>query len=90
MSTEAGIYIGTKHILSAIGAALVASWAGWRMFFSTKIQQLDMLNSSHIELSAKLTKHIDDEAIEFEKITKILERVHIRLDDIWKFLAEKK
>ena len=90
MSTEAGVYLTAKHLGAAALASIGAAWAGWRMFFSLKVRQLDELNASHIVLSAKLTKHIDDESIEFEKITKTLERIHTRLDDLWKFLAEKK
>ena len=90
VSTEAGIVIGTKHILSAIGATLVSAWAGWRMFFSLKVRQLDELSDSHRLLSAQLNQHIEDESGEFEKITNSLERVHTRLDDMWKFLAGQK
>ena len=90
MPAEAtGIAISAKTIFIAIGSFLGTAWAGWKLFFSVKIEQLDTLIESHNRLSAKMDEHIRDEEKEFTKIGGSIDTVHERLDELLLFLAKK-
>jgi len=83
VSSEAAIVVSAKALWGAVVAVLLSLLTGWKLFFSHKIQQLDELNNSVRDIDVCLKAHIQSEERKLDKI-------HARLDDIWKFLAGDK
>lgn len=80
MPDSAGIFISTRQIIGALGTFLLATFTGWKMFFSAKLQQIS-------DLEKKLQDHIDAEDTQLVSIENKIDAVHKRVDDIWKHLA---
>ena len=80
MSSEAAIVVSAKALWGAVAAVLLSLLTGWKLFFSHKIQQLDELNELVRDIDKSLKAHIQSEEGKMDKI-------HSRLDEIWKFLA---
>jgi len=75
--------VSAKALWGAIAAVLLSLFTGWKLFFSHKIQQLDDLDASVRDIDKCLKDYIKSEEGKLDKI-------HSRLDEIWKFLAGDK
>lgn len=77
---ETGLFISARQIIGVAATFLLATFTGWKMFFSSKLQQIS-------DLEKQLKDHISDEDNQLQSIENKIDAVHHRVDDIWKHLA---
>jgi len=83
--------ISIKYIIGAIVAFLTAAWAGWKLFFSSRIKQLDEVAEGQkkmgrkLDLHAqKLDDHLDHEKKWQERTTFKIDQIQTKIEEIWK------
>ena len=83
MSDTVNFAVKTEYIWGAAITSLLAAFGGWKMFFSSKIQQIEDMQESVNRIETKLDEHINDESGKLHTIHKSLNHLTSRIDRVF-------
>lgn len=78
-----GIIVDIKTIFGVVASFLLASFAGWKLYFKHRLSKID-------EFGNQLKEHVEKEENKFKDFEDKLNDVHKMVLEIWQHLAKSK
>ena len=82
-SQAPGVIVEVKTIFGIVASFLLASFAGWKMYFRHRLSKID-------EFGKELKEHVEKEESKFKDFESKLDDVHKMVLEIWQHLAKSK